>query len=208
MSPLPVWRIAPYLMDMDSTDLPRLIYLVLLGAAVVGWFIAENRANLGKSARMAMAWGMIFVGIIAGYGLWEDIRGDVLPRQSVVTEDRRIEVPRSSDGHFNLTLRLNGEPIDFVVDTGATDMVLSLEDARRAGLNPEDLAFLGTARTANGTVSTAFATIDEVAIGPVTFDRVRAAVNGGEMRGSLLGMSFLNRFERLEIAGNRLTLEY
>lgn len=198
----------PYLLSMDSTELPRLIYLVLLGAAVIGWFLAENRGNLGKTARMGMAWGMIFVGIIAGYGLWEDIRSDVMPRQAVMTEDRVIEVPRSSDRHFNLTMRLNGEPIDFVVDTGATDMVLSLADARRAGINPDDLAFAGTARTANGTVSTAWTTIDQVAIGPVIFDNVRVAVNGGEMSGSLLGMSFLDRFDRVEIAGNRLRLEY
>ena len=193
---------------MDSADLPRLLYLVLLGAAVVGWFIAENRGNLGGTARMALVWGMIFVGIVAVYGLWDDIRSDVLPRQSVATEDRVIEVPRSNDRHFNLTMRLNGEPIDFVVDSGATDIVLSLQDARRAGLNPDDLAFSGTARTANGTVSTAYTRIDEVAIGPVTFSNVRVAVNGGEMRGSLLGMSFLDRFERMEITGNRLRLEY
>jgi len=193
---------------MDSADLPRLLYLILLGAAVVGWFIAENRGNLGGTARMALVWGMIFVGIVAVYGLWDDIRSDVLPRQSVATEDRVIEVPRSNDRHFNLIMRLNGEPIDFVVDTGATDIVLSLQDARRAGLNPDDLAFSGTARTANGTVSTAYTRIDEVAIGPVTFSNVRVAVNGGEMRGSLLGMSFLDRFERMEITGNRLRLEY
>ncbi|MEM7720515.1 MAG: TIGR02281 family clan AA aspartic protease [Pseudomonadota bacterium] len=193
---------------MDSEDLPRLIYLVLLGAAVVGWYLAENRARLGATARMAMVWGMIFVGLIAGYGLWDDIRSDVMPRQSVATEDRVIEVPRGNDHHFNMTLRLNGTPIDFVVDTGATDIVLSMADARAAGLNPDDLAFLGSARTANGTVSTAFTRVDEIAIGPVTFDNVRVAVNGGEMRGSLMGMSFLDRFERVEISGNRLRLEY
>ncbi|MGR3511792.1 MAG: TIGR02281 family clan AA aspartic protease [Paracoccaceae bacterium] len=193
---------------MDSADLPRLFYLVLLGAAVVGWFIAENRGNLGATARMAMVWGLIFVGIVAVYGLWDDIRSDVLPRQAVLEEDRIIEVPRSNDRHFNLTLRLNGEPVRFVVDTGATDMVLSMADARRAGINPDDLAFSGTARTANGTVSTAYTRIDEVAIGSVTFENVRVAVNGGEMSGSLLGMSFLDRFERVEISGNRLRLEY
>lgn len=193
---------------MDSADLPRLLYMVLLGAAVVGWFLAENRGNLGSTARMALVWGMIFVGIVAVYGLWDDIRRDVSPRQSIVAEDRLIEVPRSSDRHFNLTMSLNGEPIEFVVDTGATEVVLSLEDARRAGLNPDDLAFMGTARTANGTVSTAYTRIDEVAIGPVSFNNVRVAVNGGEMSGSLLGMSFLDRFKRMEISGNRLRLEY
>lgn len=193
---------------MDSADLPRLLYLVLLGAAVVGWFIAENRGNLGGTARMAMVWGMIFVGLVAVYGLWEDIRSDVLPRQAVLTESQVIEVPRSNDRHFNLTMRLNGEPVEFVVDTGATDIVLSLQDARRAGLNPDDLAFAGTARTANGTVSTAYTRVAEIAIGPVTFNNVRVAINGGEMSGSLLGMSFLDRFDRMEITGNRLRLEY
>jgi aspartyl protease family protein len=193
---------------MDSSDLPRLIYLVLLGAAVAGWFIAENRGNLGRTARMAMVWGMIFVGMVAIYGLWDDIRYDVLPQQAVLADESAIVVPRSSDGHFHLTLMLNGEPVEFLVDTGATDMVLSLADARRAGLDPDNLAFLGTARTANGTVKTAFTTIDQVSLGPVRLGNVRAAVNGGEMRGSLLGMSFLNRFDRLEIADNTLRLEF
>lgn len=193
---------------MDSAELPRLLYLVLLGAAVIGWFIAENRGNLGGTARMALVWGMIFVGIVAVYGLWDDIRSDVLPRQAVLTEERIIEVPRSGDRHFNLTMSLNGQPIDFVVDTGATEIVLSMQDARAAGLDPDRLAFAGTARTANGTVSTAYTRIDEIAIGPVTFNNVRVAVNGGEMSGSLLGMSFLDRFDRMEISGNRLRLEY
>lgn len=193
---------------MDSQDLPRLIYLVLLGAAVIGWFIAENRGNLGKNVRMALAWGMIFLGVVAGYGLWEDVRGDVLPRQAVVENGGAIEVPRSPDGHFHLTLRLNGEPVEFLVDTGASDVVLSLDDARRAGLDPDQLAFLGSARTANGNVRTAFATLDTVSIGPATFENVRVAVNGGEMRGSLLGMTFLRQFDRLEISDGRLRLEF
>ena len=192
---------------MENVELPRLIYLVLLGTAIAGWFIAENRQNLGKTARMGVAWGLIFLGIIAGYGLWEDVRSDVFPRQAVLEDGRAVEVPRGNDGHFHLTLRLNGEPVDFLVDTGATDIVLSLQDAERIGLDPDNLAFLGSARTANGTVKTAFATVDEIAIGPVAFDRVRVAVNGGEMRGSLLGMSFLSRFDRLEITDNRLRLE-
>ncbi len=191
---------------MDSQDIPRLIYLVVLGVAVAGWFLAENRQNLGKSARMALAWGLIFIGVIAGYGLWEDIRRDVAPSQAVL-EGGVIEVPRAPDGHFHLVLQLNGEPVEFLVDTGATDIVLSLADAERAGLNPDELAFLGTARTANGPVRTAFATIDEVALGPVVFDRVRVAINGGEMPGSLLGMSFLSQFDRLEISDNTLRLE-
>ena len=192
---------------MDNAELPRIIYLVLLGTALCGWFVAENRKNLGQTARMALAWGLIFLGVIAAYGLWGDIRDDVMPRQSVQEDGRLIEVPRSPDGHFHMTLEMNGVPVDFLVDTGASDMVLSLQDARKIGLNPDELAFLGSARTANGVVKTAFARADEVTIGALRFERVPLSVNSGAMNESLLGMSFLSRFDRFEIRNDVLTLE-
>lgn len=191
---------------MDGYDFGRLTYLVLLGVAVTIWFIAEHRQSLGKSLRMAIAWGMIFLGVIAAVGLWGDIRDDVAPRQSVAAEGV-IEVPRSFDGHYHLTLRMNGTPVDFIVDTGATDVVLSRQDATRIGIDPESLAFTGRALTANGTVSTARTRVEEVALGPIVDRNLPVSVNGGEMDGSLLGMSYLQRFERLEISDGVLVLE-
>jgi aspartyl protease family protein len=102
---------------------------------------------------------------------------------------------------------VNGTPVDFVVDTGATDMVLSREDAARIGLDPGDLAYTGIASTANGQVRTARVRLDEVSLGGITDRGVTASVNAGEMSGSLLGMSYLHRFERIEIANGRLILE-
>ena len=192
---------------MDEFDFPRLLYLVILGAAVIGWLLAENRQNLGSTLRMALAWVLIFVGAIAGYGLWQDVRQEIAPRQAVLEDGARIAVPQGPSGHYHLTAEVNGTPIRFLVDTGASDMVLTLEDARRAGLAVENLAFVGSARTANGVVSTASAVLDEIAIGPLSFDRVRVSVNGGEMSDSLMGMSFLRRFGRIEIANGALILE-
>ena len=191
---------------MQSDDIASLLYLVLLGTAIVGWFIAENRKNLGQTARMALAWGLIFLGVAAGYGLWNDVRTEVLPRQSVESASGVISVPRGRDGHFHLRLQMNDTPVDFLVDTGATDIVLTQRDARRVGLNTENLAFVGVARTANGTVRTAYATIDEVSLGGVSFQDVSVAVNEGEMEGSLLGLAYLDRFARLEISNDTLFL--
>ncbi|MEO0943664.1 MAG: TIGR02281 family clan AA aspartic protease [Pseudomonadota bacterium] len=190
---------------MDGDLIGRMIYLGLLAALLGFWFVAENRQSLGKTARMATAWGLIFLGVVVAYGLWDDVRREVLPSQALL-DDSTIEVPRSGDGHFHLTLDINGQPVDFLVDTGATTIVLTLEDAQRVGLDPANMAFLGTAQTANGTVRTAAARVDEIALGPVRFENVRVSVNGGEMPGSLLGMDYLSRFERLEIAGNTLRL--
>jgi len=192
---------------MNNIDLDSLIYLTILGAAIVGWFIAENRQGLGKIARMLVAWGLIFVAFVGAYGLWEDIESELLPRQAVIEDGSAISIPRSFDGHFHLTLQINDVPVDFLVDTGATDIVLTIEDARRIGLDPSELAFIGRARTANGDVRTAFANLDTVQLGPFSHQNIPASINEGEMPGSLLGMRYLSLFDRIEISGDQMTLE-
>jgi aspartyl protease family protein len=174
---------------MDGDELSRVIYLMLLLVAVVGWFISQNRVSLGKMAQQALAWGLIFLGGIAGIGLWEDVRGSLSPRQTVFEDQGRIELPRAQDGHYYVTLQINGTPVEFVVDTGATSVVLTQQDAIRAGLNSDNLVFLSEARTANGAVQPAPVTLNSVALGPIHDSRVPAYVNGGEMDTSLLGMS-------------------
>ena len=192
---------------MNNIDLDSLIYLTILGAAIVGWFIAENRQGLGKIARMLVAWGLIFVAFVGAYGLWEDIESELLPRQAVIEDGSAISIPRSFDGHFHLTLQINDVPVDFLVDTGATDIVLTIEDARRIGLDPSELAFIGRARTANGDVRTAFVNLDTVQLGPFSHQNIPASINEGEMPGSLLGMRYLSLFDRIEISGDQMTLE-
>lgn len=191
---------------MDGDQLGRLIYLVILGAAVIGWFIAQNRNAMGKTTQYAMIWGLIFIGVIGAFGLWGDIRNDILPRQSVSQNGTQIEVPRAQDGHYYLTLDLNGTPIQFTVDTGASGIVMSQSDARRIGIDTDTLAYLGQAQTANGIVRTAYVQLDVIEIGAIQDRNVPAYVNQGQMDGSLLGMDYLNRFDRIEITDNTLIL--
>jgi aspartyl protease family protein len=190
---------------MTSDQIMQLTYLVLLAAAIGGSAIVAGRSNMGKMAQQAAIWVLIFVGVIGAYGLWDDISGDIAPRQ-MVADTGVITVPRSFDGHYHLILDVNGIPVSFVVDTGASQVVLSQSDAARIGLDPENLAYAGTARTANGIVRTAPVVLDQVAIGGITDTRVPAVVNGGEMEVSLLGMTYLGRYDRIEITNNELVL--
>lgn len=194
-----------YIQRMDSYDIGRLTYLVILGAAVGGYFLAQNRGNWNKLAQQAAIWALIFVGVIAGYGLWTDIQRDLAPRQSVLSTGQ-IEVPRMFDGHFYLTAQLNGAPVRFVVDTGATDVVLTKQDAERIGIDIGRLSFTGSAMTANGTVRTAPAVVATIRLGAIEDANLRVFVNEGEMDESLLGMTYLRRFTKIEIAGDRLIL--
>ncbi len=190
---------------MSGDDFGRLAYLVLLVIAVGGYFVAQARSSLGRTAQQAAIWGVIFVGVIAGVGLWSDIRDDVMPRQSVVNSGT-IEVPRGTDGHYHLVLMVNGTTIPFVVDTGASGIVLSQEDARRVGIDPGALAYAGSANTANGVVRTARSRVNQMQLGEIIDRDVTVYVNEGQMDGSLLGMDYLQRFSRIEIANGKLIL--
>lgn len=191
---------------MGETDFPRLIYLALLLAAIGGYFLIELRRRPGRTLQQAAVWGLIFVGAIAAAGLWPDLRRDLMPRQSVL-EGGRIEVPMAPDGHYYLTAEVNGTAVRFVVDTGASDIVLTRRDAERAGLDTAALAFTGQARTANGTVATAPVRLATMQLGPIRDSNLRAVVNRGQMDDSLLGMAYLSRFERVEFRRDRLVLE-
>jgi aspartyl protease family protein len=191
---------------MTGDDWGRLAYLGLLLVAVGGWLFT-NRQGLSKNLQQASVWAFLFIGVIAGYGLWGDVRGQLLPGQAMVTGSGRIEVPRSFDGHYHLTVEINGAPVDVMVDTGATDLVLTMQDAEAAGIDIGSLRFSEQAMTANGLVATAPVRLASVRLGDVVQENVRASINGGEMSGSLLGMSYLERFGRIEISGGRLVLE-
>ena len=199
-------RVRTYTLVMTGDDTARLMYLVLLGGAVAMWFFAQNRNSLGKNAQYAVTWGLIFVGVIAAVGLWGDIRNTVQPGQFNSVGDNQIALSRALDGHYYVTASVNGTPVDFVVDTGATLVVLTQDDATRAGLDTDSLAFIGRSSTANGIVQTAPVRLDSLNIGPIEDRGIAASVNGGELDQSLLGMSYLERFSSIEIRDGTLLL--
>ncbi|WP_170464111.1 retropepsin-like aspartic protease family protein [Ruegeria arenilitoris] len=191
---------------MDGDNIARIAYLGLLGAAVVAWFISQNRQSLGKTMQQAMAWVFIFIGVIAVVGLWEDIRTTVSPAPQMTVTGQSIEVPRAHDGHYYLPVEVNGQPITFLVDTGASQIVLSSQDAERIGIDPDQLNYFGRANTANGQVRTAPVSLDTLTLGPITDRNISAWVNEGELNKSLLGMDYLHRFSNVQFANGRLLL--
>lgn len=191
---------------MSGDDLGNLIYLVLLGTVIGAYFFMSGRQNISKTIQQGAIWVLIFVGFIAGFGLWDNLSRSLNPQQAIFENGTRIEIPASADGHFHLTLNINGQPIEFIVDTGATDMVLSTQDARRVGIDTEALNYGGLARTANGQVRTALVRLDQVELGGVTERGLTAVVNEGQLDASLLGMTYLNRWDSVEFGGNRMVL--
>jgi len=124
--------------------------------------------------------------------------------RSNFTASSSVTLVADARGHFLTTGSVNGATVQFLVDTGATMVSMSVADARRIGINYLD-GQRGQTRTANGVVGVYRVTLDTVKLGDITLNNVDALVHDTEMPFLLLGMSFLNRVE-MKREGTDLTL--
>ncbi len=130
-------------------------------------------------------------------------------RESEVRHDgyRQVALRADSRGHFLADATINGRSFEIIVDTGATTVALTEATARRLGIRPPQSAYRLPMATANGTVMAAPVVLNEVRIGSVAVRNVEATVAPGETLGvNLLGMSFLRRLSKFEVAGGQLVL--
>lgn len=119
--------------------------------------------------------------------------------------DGSVELNRSGDGHFYADVTINGAAVHMLVDTGATGIALSREDARSAGLATSIGMNDVVGEGADGAVRGEFAQLDRVELGPLSAEGMNAIIlNSGEQ--SLLGQSFLSKFDSVEIHGDRMVL--
>ncbi len=121
---------------------------------------------------------------------------------------RRVELSAGGNNHYFAEAELNGRPVTVMVDTGASMVALTYDDARRAGIYPRDSDFTGRSSTANGIARFAPVDIDRVSIGGIEVRNVRAAVmEDGKLETSLLGMSYLSKVGSVAMKSGRLVLE-
>jgi aspartyl protease family protein len=136
-----------------------------------------------------------------------EARARGLPR-AVPLEPTLVTVPADPHGHFYVDPSVNGTRLRMMIDTGASLVVLSKEDARYVGINPAPADFTMRAETANGVVLFAPVVLKEVVIGEVAVRNVPAAVfPDNRLQIGLLGMSFLSKLSRFEVTGGRLVLK-
>lgn len=117
-----------------------------------------------------------------------------------------VSIRKSADGHFWTQSRVNSGSVKFLVDTGASVVALTPEDAKRAGLRPRDLVYDVRINTANGETKGARVTLRNVAVGTVTLREVEAVVIEEGLSTSLLGMSYLGRLQKVEVSQQNLLL--
>lgn len=192
---------------MEENDFARLIYLSVLVVAILGSVLISRRGAYGKMFRQAGVWLLIFMGLVAIVASWQEIRQSGQTMSFQQSEDSAIIIPKEIDGHFHLTVTINDRPIEFLVDTGASDIVLTRKDAARVGFDPNRLDYWGMANTANGTVRLATIRLETVRLGEFIDKNIRASVNKAPMEKSLLGMRYLSKFRAIEISNDQMILK-
>lgn len=122
--------------------------------------------------------------------------------------DRTVVIPRDGSGHFQADARIEGQHVAFVVDTGASVIALTETDAARLGVHPRPSDYQATVTTANGKIKAAPVRLASVDVGGLVVRDVAAMVLPDEaLSQNLLGMSFLSRLKRFELANGRMVLQ-
>ncbi len=197
----------------DQHDRMRLLVLLGWVALVGSSVIVRVAARPAASLKQGLAWVAIGLTLVVGYSyrdvfadMQTRITSELVPQSGASVGEDGVRFRASADGHFHVRATVDGTPITFLVDSGASDVVLSLDDARRLGMDPDRLDFGLTYRTANGEVQAAPVSLGEIELGPIHVADVGASVNSAPMSRSLLGMSFLRRLSGYEVRGDTLTL--
>jgi aspartyl protease family protein len=137
-----------------------------------------------------------------------NVRDDEEQVDAAVKLGSLVELKAGRNGHFNTEAEINGRGIPVMIDTGATMVALSYEDAERAGIFLSKSDYTQAVSTANGVARIAPVTLDRVTIGDITVRNVPAAVaEPGRLQTSLLGMSFLGRLSRFDMRSGKLVLQ-
>ena len=213
-----IW--APRTKDFgEGNDIPRLI--LLLGLFVfVGAGLFGRALRPGEIIRGVLAWSLAILFLAGAYASRDQLAGfagrllgaiapgvPISGRLSGNGNPDSVTVVRAADGHFAVLGAIDEKSILFLVDTGASFVTLTHDDARDMGIDVDGLDYRVPIRTANGTMIAAAVTIDRLTVGPIERHNLKALVAPeGVLDQSLLGMTFLDTLSSYSISGDHLVL--
>jgi aspartyl protease family protein len=190
-----------------------------IGASLLLWLVlsglrSARPSDIAHVATAAAVWAAMLIVLTGVYAYRFEasdivgrIAGEFFPSEPEVGRGGEVIVNRRLSGEFAIAGRVNGARVTFLFDTGASAVVLTAEDARRAGLDAHGLTFDVPVATANGPAMAAEVRLDQIAVGPIVMRNVSALVaRRGALEESLLGMSFLERLKSYTVERDRLVM--
>ena len=199
--------------DLTTGDFASLLVSVAWLVVITGVLIALFRDRLTKALEAAVLWIVIALLLMLGYtyrfqlhDIADQVMAELIPGR-IADSGRTVALARAQSSDFQITTDINGHSIPMILDTGASSVVLTNEAAKAVGLPVEVIKYTVNIATANGHTKAAEVTLDRVAVGSIVERAVPALIaQPGQLKTSLLGMSFLNRLQSWEVRGDKLVL--
>ncbi len=203
-------------MDFSSfsdSDWQRFVSLSVILILVVNSVFFSRNLAFSKILKYLAIWsiaGLIIISLYSYRFEFADFKTRILrelnPASIQVNKNGELEINISQDGHFYINVKINNVLVRFMIDTGASDIVISMTEAERIGIDLKKLNFNKPYQTANGKAWGASILLDKIEVGDASFENVQASINKAEMGTSLLGMGFLRKFKKYEFYRDRLIL--
>ena len=200
---------------MDYFSTPQAIYYVIILIFLVLGTIFRSEVSFFQVIKYLFIWCVLAFIVISFYSYRYDfldfknrIMGEINPSKAIQNNQGQVIINMSENGHFYIDVKINKKIIHFLIDTGASDMVINASDAIKIGIDLKKLNFNKPYQTANGRTFAANVILKEVEIGDTKFLDIPASVNSSDMGVSLLGMSFLKRCKKYEFYQNKLILTF
>ena len=197
---------------MNGDDTARLIAAGLM-IALVASSLFGRQLKFGETVRMALAWCAIFAFAFVAFlfrdearAVWARVTAEIGGGGAAQVSGSVTRITMSEDGHFNVSAKVNGQTVDFLIDSGATTTGLSEDAARRANVQPDSRIDIPV-DTANGTVMVSTAQIGLLEVGNIRQTDARAIIGKSFGDTNVLGMSFLSQLKSWKVEGRTLTLE-
>ena len=202
---------------VHQTAMDNLTIVQTIGflALVSSGLLFVRGLKLKETARAMAAWAAVGVVLVLAFsfqdqvlGLWQRLRSAVIPGYPVQTGSGEMMISESPGGQYLVYGKVNGTPVGFLVDTGASDIVLSPADARRIGVDMESLKFDRVYETANGQGRGARYRVSTLQVGAIVLHDVPVSINQAPMQTSLLGAAFLRRLKSFGFSDHRMVLRW
>ena len=191
--------------NLTSDETGNLIYLIVLLGFIASGILFRRKIKTSEILKQLFWWLLIILIIVFLYSFRHDfdnaknrLKSELFPSSAIQISDNQISINVSQGGHFYINLKVNGEDVRFMVDTGASDTVLTQDDAKKVGINLDNLSYSKIYETANGKVFAASIKLDKCPhcgrLGEIITKRPRRTGGLLKVKGLLINPDLISEF--------------
>lgn len=204
-------------LGLANDDFADAAYMSIFGIVVAAGLLGSG-IPLNHMMRNIAIWAVIILGLVTGYqyqyeltNIANRVTAGLIPGNAIsgnsIDGAETVSIGQSSNGHFEVNALVNDQRVRFMVDTGASTIVLTQADAEKVGIDVSGLSYTNPVSTANGRTMAASVRLQEIRIGNINRQNLRALVSQeGQLSGSLLGMNFMNSLSAYTVQRDQLIL--